>query len=98
MKKSYRGLALVAAILLLFAMLFSELFIICKSGHDCSEDECPICAEIAICETFLRQIVLIAVTIVLFGAALLCVLRGISSIRNQAHISTPVSLKVKLSD
>ena len=98
MKKSYRALALVAAILLLFAMLFSELFIICESGHDCSGDECPICAEIAICETFLRQIVLSVVTIVMFGAVLHYYFRGISAIWNQAHISTPVSLKVKLSD
>ena len=98
MKKVYRGLALAAAILLLLAMLFSELFIICESDHDCIGDDCPICAEIAICDTFLRQIVLITVTLVLIGAALSYAFHGISVNQNQTHTSTPVSLKVKLTN
>ncbi len=51
-----RSIAIVAAVMLLFAMLFSAAFIAHESVHDCTGENCPICQMIGQCENFVKRI------------------------------------------
>ncbi len=46
----------IMAFLMLFIMLFSSFFIAIEADHDCTGEDCPICACIAQCENTLHQI------------------------------------------
>jgi hypothetical protein len=54
--KNKRLAAGIIAFLMLFIMLFSASFIAIEADHDCTGEECPICACIAQCENTLHQI------------------------------------------
>ena len=46
----------IMGILMLFIMLFSAFFIAAEADHDCTGEDCPICACIGQCENILHQI------------------------------------------
>lgn len=46
----------IMAFLMLFLVLFSTFFIVIEADHDCTGEDCPICACIAQCENTLHQI------------------------------------------
>lgn len=89
--------ALTAAALAL-VMLFSLVFLAREADHDCRGEDCAICAQIALCEQLLKNLIL--------AAAILAALRILAAFRAESgeHAPvrfgpvTPVSLKVKLSD
>ena len=54
--KNKRIAAGIMAFLMLFIMLFSASFIAIEADHDCTGEDCPICACIAQCENTLHQI------------------------------------------
>ena len=97
MKKTKRAAAVFACVLF-FAMLLSVLFIAHETNHECIGEDCQVCARLAACENSLKNIsgavtAAAAVTAVcfVFVRTLLC-----SPVLCAA--SSPVSLKVKLSD
>ena len=55
--KAKRITAAAMGILLLAVILFSSVYIAAETGHDCTGDDCPICACIQICENAINQIV-----------------------------------------
>ena len=87
----------IAAVLLLVVILFSATFIAHKSHHDCTGEDCPVCAAIRLCEGILRltginaaaRIPLMPVFLVLLTIP--CTLYGFT--RN-----TPVSVKVRMNN
>lgn len=46
----------IMGILMLFIMLFSAFYIAAEADHDCTGEDCPICACIQQCENTLHQI------------------------------------------
>ncbi len=44
----------IMAVIMLFSLLFSVLFIAVEADHDCTGDDCPICACIQECGNTLR--------------------------------------------
>lgn len=97
MKKTKRA-AIVFACVLFFAMLLSVLFIAHETDHECIGEDCQVCARLAACENSLKNIsgavtaaAAVAAVCFVFVRMLLC-----SSVLCAA--SSPVSLKVKLSD
>ena len=94
LNRSARWLAAVLALVL----LFSALFIALEAHHDCQGDDCAICACISICQDLLRQL---SVAALVLGLALLlnCTVRALAfTVRTAITFSTPITLKVKLSD
>lgn len=93
----YRLFFLFSFLLLLFTLLFSVFYIVHEIGHDCSGEDCPVCACIAQCENIVQQIgyALIVAT----GAFLVfCSLidgRRLPE-RNTLVYLTPVGKKVRL--
>ncbi len=48
--------ACIMVMLMLFIMLFSAFYIAAEADHDCTGEDCPICACIVLCENTLHQI------------------------------------------
>ncbi len=46
----------IMGIMMLFIMLFSAFYIAAEADHDCTGEDCPICACIQQCENTLHQI------------------------------------------
>ena len=53
--KYKKSAAALLCLLLLAIMLFSAFYIIAESGHDCEDEDCPICACIRQCERTIHQ-------------------------------------------
>ena len=98
MKKKNRIIAMFLAVMVLFVMLYSALFIVAHAEHDCVGENCPICYQISVCENTLKNLSL-AVCAVAFAAAFTYTLcRSISACADVTPSYTLVSLKVKLTD
>ncbi|MCR5090979.1 MAG: hypothetical protein K6C08_15885 [Oscillospiraceae bacterium] len=88
----------VLAVLLVFAMLFSALYIALEAHHECTGEGCAVCAQIRACMELLCQ--LLTAAAVLMTADPLCPDAG-EACRPLPHhcgSDTLISLKVKLSD
>ena len=98
MKKKNRIIAILLAVMVVFVMLYSALFIVAHAEHDCVGENCPICYQISVCENTLKNLSL-AVCAVAFAAAFTYTLcRSISACADVTPSYTLVSLKVKLTD
>ncbi len=84
--------------LVLVAVLFSTIYIAAETDHDCSGEDCPVCACMQMCESTLRLISGVA------GAAgslaVPVVFAGIFSLYTSLIFrqETPVSRKVRLNN
>lgn len=83
-----------AAMVLVF-VLFSFFYIAVETGHNCTEDDCPVCACIQQCEMILHQMgdgVVSTVFAVLSVIFLGCHFDGRLSfcVRNRGKIKCPV--------
>lgn len=90
-----RFAAAILAALVLVALTASLFIVVHAAHHDCSGDDCPVCAAAAVCRDTLKTLsgalaVFAAVASVCF--AVILITSYIASLR----IETPVSLKVKL--
>lgn len=78
--KARRITAGIIGLMMLFVMLFSAFYMAAEADHDCSGEDCPICACIQQCENTLRlfgggEIRLLSViipTLFILPAAALC--------------------------
>ena len=85
----------IAAFAVLFLVLFSAFFICVEADHDCSGEDCPVCACIQMCETIIRQMIEKLVI-----AGLFCALAVFFLFLNRDEAAffvqeTPVSLKIR---
>ena len=101
-KRKYADAGRVAAIFLIFAvilfMLISTYFIAYEADHECTGDDCPVCALLHMSENNLRQLgsgapAAAAVSSLLFFAFAMHVLSGDGIV-----LSTPVSRKTRLNN
>jgi hypothetical protein len=97
--KPRRGLALVIALILALSLLLSAAFVLVELHHACTGEHCEICLAVAHSVQYLKAqgiARLLPLTSVSFGftiALFFCFAQ-----RKPSCASSPVSLKVKLSD
>ncbi len=51
-----RVLTGIVGVLMLVFVLFSAFYIAAEANHDCSDDDCPVCACVRMCENTLRGV------------------------------------------
>jgi len=98
-RKKHRVLALLISTMIALTLLLGTAFVLVELNHHCSGEDCPICAAIARDVTFLKAnsaAVLPHVSLTLCLMTLLLAFSMPQLVRLQK--SSPVSLKVKLSD
>jgi len=98
MFRSKRLPAILLAVLLCAVLLSSLFFIILEADHDCSGEDCAVCAVLSLCQQLIHTLHQAAVI-----AALLAVLRTGAGRKRSAPAAaaariTPITLRVKLSD
>ena len=91
-----KRLAIALSLLLVFVMLFSHLFVIAEADHDCSGEDCPVCAVIALCQNTLKVLGEAFIAAVAAFACLRFATFVISLFHTLTNTETPISLKVKL--
>ena len=86
------------ALLLALVMILSVSFIALNAHHDCSGEDCRICAQIRACEELLRDLLPAAAGLL---AAWIVRYPGVTSSTEPSAFSRPhtlITLRVKLSD
>ena len=91
-----KAAALFLAAVLLLTLVFSAFLLAVEADHECSGEDCSVCALLQLCETLLRRlegsVAALAAVSLLFCVLSLCV--PVSS----PAPSTPVSRKVRLNN
>ncbi len=96
MKTKRRIISALLILLIFFVLFASYYFILHETRHDCSGEDCPVCALVAICRNTLRSF---SIGLILFALLLASVARSFSLFDTRvdsARAITPVSLKDKL--
>ncbi len=98
MEKRNRKLSVLLALAVCVVMLFSAVYIAEEAGHNCIGENCPICCQISICSHALKLLgygvaAIVAAVALAFSAAVFSVCS-----KTNFRESTPITLKVKLSD
>lgn len=92
-----RALMLVLAAVLIGCLVCVPCAIALEGDHDCSGEDCPVCAFISICENVIKALGVVLAVVLLTGAILFVLPR----FRNRMgfyRVVSPVYLKVKLSN
>ena len=97
MKKAKRA-AVITAVVLIIAMLFSVLFIAHETWHECSGEDCRVCMKISVCENALKNITGAVTAAAALAAVCFVFVRTLVPTHSFYTVSSPVTLKVKLSD
>ena len=97
-KKTEKLMAAVLAVVLFAIMAFSAFFIAAHSDHECTGDDCPICACLQHCAKILHgfETGIAGITILLVPLSL--ILYNISLRPDSFAGNTPVSNKVRLNN
>ncbi len=97
-KTKQRGAACIMAVMMLLVVLLSSFFIAVHADHDCTGEDCPICASIQHCENAIRGIgsgvTAVSAVIVPVLISLLLISGGVALFQ----FDTPVSTKVRLNN
>ena len=96
MKTKRRIISALLILLIFFVLFASYYFILHETRHDCSGEDCPVCALVAICRNTLRSF---SIGLILFALLLASVARSFSLVDTRvdsARAITPVSLNDKL--
>ena len=91
-----RTAAVILTVITVVAILFSLFVIVRENDHNCTGDNCPVCALIHFCRETLKALSA-TLLIALFALAVPCFVSPAKSVRRSlSFIETPISLKVKL--
>ncbi len=88
--------ALILAAVILLAVAASLFIIIHEADHDCSGEDCPVCALIEACTDTIRSVSLLIAVAIIVSSAVLFAFSGIYLQKYFCIPQTPVSLKIKL--
>ena len=99
-EKQRRMLAWAAALLIVALVSLSALFIATHAAHDCTGEDCAVCAELKVCGSAVRglgkAVAAVAVSVILLKLAeVLC---SFTRIRCFAAPASLVSLKIRLNN
>ena len=98
MTKRERIVAAVLAALAVLVMLSSAFFIVAHAEHDCAGEDCPICEQLCACvKSFQRFTITVLVAAAAVALTCACDIRLGGKVCAFAP-STPILLKVKLSN
>ena len=93
-----RIIALIVSISIILVMFFSLFYITSHIDHDCSHDNCPICAEIEMLQNLIRQVGSgIGACLILLCIFIPLIYKISVYIRNSIAI-TPISKKVRMNN
>ncbi|AUS97040.1 hypothetical protein CDQ84_12650 [Clostridium thermosuccinogenes] len=93
-----KSAALILCICVAAALFFSTWFILSHADHDCTGDQCPVCAEIQTAENLLKQVGLVGFCILFsFSNHLSSYSSGKYTLCYVNNI-TPVTLKVRMNN
>ena len=95
-KNTGRILAGVLAVAVLLALLLSAFYLAAEADHDCTGDDCPVCALLHQCEHLLRGYAAVAVAAAVLAAVLQ--LRAAADFACGVRRPTPVSVRVRLNN
>lgn len=98
MTRKIRRIAFLTTAVVCFVVLLSCFCVVTQSGHQCPQEECPICRHIRVCEDVLRTMPLLMACVAVLSALGASYIPVIAESFMLAASRTPVSLKVKLSD
>ncbi len=96
MKKARRWLAVLFAVLFVFTMLSSELYIALEADHDCAGENCSVCAQIGVCHFVLKLLAGAAVAFLVVTIRLRLIMQDGLPIALNVKNTTPIKLRVKL--
>jgi len=96
MKQNRRAGSAALALFLALSLLFSALFLLLETDHDCAGAGCRVCSVLALCREALAGFALAASALLFPPAAALCARRALSAVRRTAPGVSPVLRKVKL--
>ena len=96
MAKLRRVFTIALAALVLFAILASFLVILGETDHDCTGEDCPICAAVAACWKTLERLAKLLAVVAVCAVAVLATVCGAPAFCRFLRKTTPVSLSVKL--
>ena len=94
--KARRLAAVVCAALLTCALVCSAAFIFIEAHHDCHGEDCPICAQIALCQDALWRLARVIFASIAVTAALWAFASVSPKPASSFCAITPVSAGVKL--
>lgn len=83
--------------MMLALVLFSSFFIEAAADHDCEGDDCPVCALIHICESFMHRLALTEVQVLLIISVLLSV-QAVFIYDDILKYRTPITFKVRMNN
>lgn len=96
MPKKLRFTALALAVIMLLFAFAAVLLLFHEHSHNCTGEDCPVCAVISVCRDILKTI-LLGASVFSVLSSFSVFLRAIGRI-NRAIFITPVSLKVKMTN
>lgn len=97
-RRSTKGVAVFICLLFCFAMVFSVFFIAEEADHDCTGEDCPICAEIRVCANVLGSAAIVPAATAVCSILPLPFIQPQRCYDTEVHRATLVSLNVKLSN
>lgn len=93
--RALRCLRRAAALLIVFALLFSAVFVVAYASHDCNGEDCRICEQVQLCLhnfNFLFSASLICAAAAFWFALEKVITGGVG----ESHSETPITLRVKM--
>ena len=90
--------ALALAILFVFVMLFSHIFVIVEADHECSGEDCHICEVIATVSDTIRGLSLVGAAFTICAAIIFGIVKTFLVGNEAKTVSSLITLKVKLSN
>ena len=96
MKKTKTIAAFIMAVVIIAVMFSSAFFIAVKSEHDCTGEDCHVCASISVCKENLKTFSGKTVSVKTISLGVFFILINIIIYVIKSFFDTPVSLKVKL--
>ncbi len=94
-----RVLALIAGTILALSILLGVAFVLVELHHDCTGEDCIICAAVALDVAYLRTEAAALPQLIFTAIALFALVLEIAAFeQTQRQKPSPVTLKVKLSD
>lgn len=86
------------AIVIIVSILSSSAFVLLEADHECMEDCCLICNQLAVCLRLIRSCTVLMMLILLFRFSCFFVKKLSWRFASAATRFNPITLKVKLSD
>ena len=97
-KEKTKKISGIMAVMMLFIMLFSAMFIVLHSDHDCTGEDCPVCACLALCQKTIKTMGNTNGTVACIATSVIPLLIVLSPVRLFLASDTLVSRKIRLND